>query len=259
VKETRQSSRKALVVSMIVGIAGLLLLATYMRQFQREARGGELVRLLATRKDVAARQPLDERSLLVRTLPETYVEERHVLASDLSRVLGVRAANDLKANQWLLWTDLASAERDPTSLSSRVPKGMRAIAVRQSARRAFGGLLLPGDRVDVLLTKAQQERKSRVVTVLLLQNVLVLAVGNSTRAIYESDPPADASSVILLVTVEQASLIAQAKRGGELSLILRNEDDLEINEGLAETNDSDILELEERERRQRRALIERVD
>jgi Flp pilus assembly protein CpaB len=65
--------------------------------------------------------------------------------------------------------------------------------------------------------------------------------------------------VTLLVTVEQASLLVQARRGGELSLILRNEEDLEINEGLAETDDSDILELEERERRQRRAPIERVD
>ena len=258
-RESHAGSRKALVVSVAVAIAGFVLLAAYMRQFQREARGGDLVNLLAMRKDVSAKQPLDERSLVVRTLPETYVEERHVLASDLSKVLGVRAANDLKANQWLLWTDLVAAERDRSSLSSRVPKGMRAIAVEQSGRRALGELLLPGDRVDVLLTKAKPDQESTVVTVPLLQNVLVLAVGNSARPIYEAAPPANVSSVILLVTVEEASLLAQAKRGGELSLILRNENDLEINEGLAETDDSDVLELEERERRRRRALIERVD
>ena len=258
-RKDHSSNRKALVVSVAVAIAGFVLLAMYMRQFQREARGGDLVNLLAMRKDVSAQQPLDERSLVVRTLPETYVEERHVLASDLSRVLGVRAGNDLKANQWLLWTDLVAAERDRSSLSSRVPKGMRAIAVEQSGRRALGELLLPGDRVDVLLTKAKPDQESSIVTVPLLQNVLVLAVGNSTRAIYEAAPPANVSSVILLVTVEEASLLAQAKRGGELSLILRNENDLEINEGLAETDDSDVLELEERERRRRRALIERVN
>lgn len=258
-REGHQSNRKALLVSIVASILGLLLLVAYMRRFQREARGGEPVQLLVMRKDIARRQPLDESGLAVRTLPETYVEERHVLASDLSRVLGVRAAHDLKANQSLLWTDLATAERDSSSLSSRVPKGMRAIAIQQGVRRALGGLLLPGDRVDVLLTKVKEDRESRAVTVPLLQNVLVLAVGNSTRAIYEPASPADVSSVVLLVTVEQASLIAQAKRGGELSLILRNEDDLEINEGLAETDDSDVLELEERERRQRRALIERVN
>jgi hypothetical protein len=44
-----------------------------------------------------------------------------------------------------------------------------------------------------------------------------------------------------------------------LSLVLRNEDDLEINEGLAETDDSDVLEQDKRARRQRRLQIERVN
>jgi hypothetical protein len=44
-----------------------------------------------------------------------------------------------------------------------------------------------------------------------------------------------------------------------LNLVLRNGDDLEINEGLAETDDSDVLEQEKRARRQRRLRIERVD
>jgi len=44
-----------------------------------------------------------------------------------------------------------------------------------------------------------------------------------------------------------------------LSLVLRNEDDLEINQGLTETDDSDVLEQEKRARRQRRLQIERLD
>jgi pilus assembly protein CpaB len=244
---------------LIVATLGLGLLAAYVWRFQREARGGDLVDMLAIRKDLAATQPLDEGSLMVRALPESYVDGRHVLASDLPRVLGVRAANDLKANQWLLWTDIATSERDQSSLSSRIPKGMRAIAVEPGARRVLGELLRPGDRVDVLLTKQKPGDEPNVVTVPLLQNLLVLAVGSSTRAIYDPASAPDPSAVTLLVTVEQASLLAQARRSGEISLILRNEDDLEISEGLAETDDSDILELEERERRQRRARIERVD
>jgi Flp pilus assembly protein CpaB len=62
-----------------------------------------------------------------------------------------------------------------------------------------------------------------------------------------------------LVTIDQASLLAQARRDGTVSLVLRNEDDLEINEGLAETDDADVLEQERRAGRQRRLRIERVD
>ena len=63
----------------------------------------------------------------------------------------------------------------------------------------------------------------------------------------------------LLVAIDQASLLAQARREGTLSLVLRNQDDLEINEGLSETDDSDVLEQEKRARRQGRLRIEKVD
>jgi Flp pilus assembly protein CpaB len=65
--------------------------------------------------------------------------------------------------------------------------------------------------------------------------------------------------VTLLLSVDQASLLAHAKRDGEISLTLRNEMDLEIDEGLRETDDNDVLVQERRARKQRRILIERVD
>ncbi|MFA9470151.1 MAG: Flp pilus assembly protein CpaB [Deltaproteobacteria bacterium] len=252
-------NRVAILASLVVAVIGFVLLSIYVRQFQREASGGDPVELLAMRQDVAADAPLTEQMLVVRTLPERYLEGRQVLASDLPRVLGVRASIGLEANQTLLWTDLATTSHDRSSFSSRIPKGMRAMSVAGMGRRAFGNLMRPGDRVDVLLTKAKTGSEARVVTVPLLQNILVLAVGSSFGATVEEDSPLRSDTVALLVTIDQASLIAQARRDGALSFVLRNEDDLEINEGLAETDDSDVLEQEKRARRQRRLRIERVD
>jgi len=252
-------NRVAILASLVVAVIGFVLLSIYVRQFQREASGGDPVELLAMRQDVAAGAPLTEQTLVVRTLPERYLEARQVLASDLPRVLGVRASIGLEANQTLLWTDLATTSHDRSSFSSRIPKGMRAMSVAGVGRRAFGNLMRPGDRVDVLLTKARTGSEDRVVTVPLLQNILVLAVGSSFGATVEEDSPLRSDTVALLVTIDQASLIAQARRDGALSFVLRNEDDLEINEGLAETDDSDVLEQEKRARRQRRLRIERVD
>jgi pilus assembly protein CpaB len=252
-------NRVAMLASLVVAVIGFVLLSIYVRQFQREASGGDPVELLAMRQDVAADAPLTEQMLVVRTLPERYLEGRQVLASDLPRVLGVRASIGLEANQTLLWTDLATTSHDRSSFSSRIPKGMRAMSVAGMGRRAFGNLMRPGDRVDVLLTKAKTGSEARVVTVPLLQNILVLAVGSSFGATVEEDSPLRSDTVALLVTIDQASLIAQARRDGALSFVLRNEDDLEINEGLAETDDSDVLEQEKRARRQRRLRIERVD
>jgi len=252
-------NRIAMLASVAVAALGCVLLAVYVRQFQREARGGDSVELLATRQNVAVGVPLTEQMLVVRPLPENYIEDRQVLASDLPRVLGVRASIDLEANQTLLWTDLATTPRDRSSFSSRIPRGMRAMSVAGVGRRAFSNLMRPGDRVDVLLTKAKPGPEAKVVTLPLLQNLLVLAVGISFGATDEEPSPIGSDSVTLLVTIDQASLLAQARRDGALSLVLRNEDDLEINEGLTETDDSDVLEQEKRARRQRRLRIEKVD
>ncbi len=252
-------NRVAVLSSVAVTVLGFVLLGIYVRQFQKSATGGTPIELLALRQDVAAGAPLTEGVLVIRTLPESYLEERQVLAVDLSRVLGVRAAIDLVANQTLLWTDLATTPRDRTSLSTRVPRGMRAMSLPGLGRRGLRDLMRPGDRVDVLLTKARPGLEGNVVTLPLLQNLLVLAVGGSFRSADAALPLAGDGPVTVLVTIDQASLLAHARRDGALSLVLRNANDLEINEGLAETDDSDILELEKRARRQRRLRIERLD
>ena len=248
-----------LMASIAVAVVGAALLALYIRQFQRTAVGGEPVALLAIRTDVQAGEPIREDMLIAHTVPESYVESRQVLASEKPRVLGVRTAIELKANQTLAWTDLASTRRDRGSLSTRIPPGMRAMSIALNRRRAFGALLRPGDRVDVLVSEVRPEPDNRMVTIPLLQNILVLAVGDDLGATYPEGESEPSDFVTLLLSVDQASLLAHAKRGGEISLTLRNEGDLEISEGLPETDDFDVLVQERRAKKQRRALIERVD
>lgn len=252
-------NRNAMFASVAVASVGVMLLGVYIRQFQRETSGGEPIALLAMRQDVAAGVPLNEQMLVVRRLPESYVEARQVLASDLPRVLGVRASIPLEANQTLLWTDLAGTLQHRGALSTRIPRGMRAMAVTGAGRGDLGELIRPGDRVDVLLTKTKPGPETNVVTVPLLQNVLVLAVGKEFDPMRKEVRSRGSDSVTLLLTVDQASLLAQARQNSTLSLALRNENDLAINEALPETNDSDILEIEKRASRQRRLRIEKVD
>ena len=254
-----RSTNLPLLASIAVAVLGGALLALYVRQFQHTAVGGTPVALLALRKNVPAGEPIRDEMLIAHTVPESYVESRQVLASEKPRILGVRTAIDLEANQTLAWTDLASTRRDRASLSTRIPPGLRAMSIEQSGRRAFGELLRPGDRVDVLLSKVRPEPDARAVTIPLLQNILVLAVGNDLGATYVESERSRTDFVTLLLSVDQASLLAHAKRDGELSLTLRNESDLEINENLPETDDFDVLVQERRARKQRRLLIERVD
>ncbi len=252
-------SRTALAAAAAAALLGAAFLATYMQRFRARVSGGAPVALLTTRMQVPAGTPLADDMLVTHLVPEAYVEDRQVLATEKSRVIGIATSVNLAPNQTLTWTDLTTGRRDELPLSSRVPSGMRAMSVSLGVKSGLSPLLRPGDRVDVLLTTQTRHRDEDAITVVLLQGILVLAVGDRLTPFQEGSSASIRDSVALLVSLDQATLLTHARRSGELSLALRKSDDLEINEGALETSDRHVFVEESRARRQKRSLIERLD
>jgi pilus assembly protein CpaB len=103
------------------------------------------------------------------------------------------------------------------TLSAIVGEGMKAVSVRVNDVEGVGGFVLPGDRVDVVLTR--QLEKGNATTEVVLQNARVLAVDQS------ADDRASKASVAKAVTLEVDTVGAQkiwlAASVGSLSLLLR--------------------------------------
>jgi pilus assembly protein CpaB len=250
--------RSIFLASVGVSLLGCALLVLHVKRLERDIAGGEHVSLLALRQDVSAGQPIAEDLLIPHDVPRRYVDAREVLAEDMPRILGVPVAIDLEANQTLAWTDLVNTSRRDSALAERIPRGMRAISIEPTSRHPLGGLLRAGDRVDVLLTRSAISRESKV-TLPIVQNVLVLAVGDRMNATSAPEKARLAGLVTLLVTVEQAGFLAHARQDGELSLILRNQHDLEIDPRSQPTRDADLFQAKTGTQRMRRATLERVD
>jgi len=103
------------------------------------------------------------------------------------------------------------------TLSALVQKGMKAVTIRVNDVEGVGGFVLPGDRVDVVLTR--QIDKGSATTEVVLQNTRVLAVDQI------ADERAAKATVAKSVTLEVSTLEAQkvwlASSVGNLSLLLR--------------------------------------
>lgn len=103
------------------------------------------------------------------------------------------------------------------TLSAIVGEGMKAVSVRVNDVEGVGGFVLPGDRVDVVLTR--QVEKNNATTEVVLQNARVLAVDQS------ADDRSSKAAVAKAVTLEVDTLGAQkiwlAASVGSLSLLLR--------------------------------------
>lgn len=248
-------TRKAIIAAALCGVAGLVMLLLYMQRFEEEASGGPPIQVVVATRDIPLGAAISQDMLGLRPLPQSYLEDRHIPASEAQRIIGVRVTSGVKGGESLLWTDLATTSEQRRDLSALVRSGMRAITIRADVSASFGGLLRAGDRVDVLLTAERDQRDH--VTIPLLQNLLVLASGRDTgapprpgeRRTYASGT---VNQVTLSVTLEQAAVLALAQEQGRLTLILRNPEDIAVVENAPETTTADIIEPARRAQIQRR-------
>jgi pilus assembly protein CpaB len=121
-------------------------------------------------------------------------------------------------------------------LAPVIPSGMRAVSVRVNDVVGVAGFVLPGMRVDVLVTgRPQGSDTARTRTV--LQDILVLSAGQKI----EPDAGGRAITapvVTLLVTPEQAETLTLASEN-RIQLVLRNSSDRSV----AQTQGRDQGEL----------------
>jgi pilus assembly protein CpaB len=111
-------------------------------------------------------------------------------------------------------------------LAPVIPVGMRGIAIRVNDVVGVSGFVLPGMRVDVLVTGRPPGGEGPMTTT-VLQNILVLSAGNTVQADARGQP-IKAPTVTLLVTPDQAEVLTLASEQGHVQLVLRNGGDLKI-------------------------------
>lgn len=126
---------------------------------------------------------------------------------------------------------------------ANIPDGFRLSTISVDAQQSAAGLLSPGDRVDVQLFMAANQRNgiTSPTTRIILQNVRVFAVEQEVQRTAEGEEAKTIpKTVSLLVTPEQAQKINLSQNLGELSLIPRNPND-ETASAVVEVTIDDIL------------------
>lgn len=107
------------------------------------------------------------------------------------------------------------------NLSAAMTQGMRAVTFRSNDVAGVAGFVLPGDRVDVLLTRdaSGDNDDTALVSQVVADNLKVLAVDQVDDD--AAGKPVVAKAITLEVTPDQAQTIALAQAAGTVSLALR--------------------------------------
>ncbi len=140
-------------------------------------------------------------------------------------VMGRAVLFPLAKGEPILGRDL-SAAGSGTGLASKIPDGMRAVALRSDEVVGVAGFLVPGSHLDVLVTY-RSNKSPEPLTATVLQNVVVVAAGHQI----EPDPqgkPSDVAIVTLLLDPEQSQRAVLASSQGSIHFVLRNGGDIGV-------------------------------
>ena len=165
-------------------------------------------------------------------LPQGYYQNK-------ADVLGRGVVVPIAKGEFILPSKLA-AENAGAGLPSLIPPGMRAVSVRVNEVVAVAGFVIPGTRVDVLLT-GNPRGTDEPLTTTVLENVEVLAAGQKLQRSSQGEPQS-VPVITLLVSPDDAQKLTMASNEGRIQLALRNPLDTS-EENLAVLRDSSLYRV----------------
>ncbi len=237
-----------LLLSVLIGLAAFWLTHRYLNnERQKLFAGVEKVKIIVAGRDLPSDTVLKFDDLATRDEFKTAVGENIVKPDDLNLVLDKRLRYRLKLGEPVWWSYVEAASRRKPGLSPMIRSGMRAVSVSVSGAETVSGLVQPSDHVDILGTFSLPSRtvpgEMETVTLTVLQDVSVLACGTQLArpdaAGVSSDPfrGGGYNMVTFEVSPREAELLVfiQHMRGlGQLTLVLRNQDDVSFEKDLPE-------------------------
>jgi pilus assembly protein CpaB len=169
--------KRPLVVSACAGLAAMLLVGMYLNYRETKLLHiSDPLPIIVAAVDLDEGERLAPASIEVRDIPRRFVQPGAFTSA--SAALRMVAAVPIKAGSQI--TTATVLDPGPkTGVGVALTDGMRAVSVAVDEVHGVAGLIRPGDHVDVLVTfDFGDEAISRKSTITILQDVMVLAVGD---------------------------------------------------------------------------------
>jgi pilus assembly protein CpaB len=237
-----KGNKGVLVLALVLGLLSAVLVFVYLGRSgggdeESAAPSGDTKSVVVASQDIAAGTRITEDMVRVKNVSTDAVVPQALTTTET--VVGSVARFPITTDEQILESRLAGGiavpEGDKIPLTYIVPEGMRAVAVNTKQVINAGGLVLPGDYIDIIFvaqvkTDLPPPLDLSHISQTILQNLEVLAVeqtveevvpeatGDGTGdgavaervAVDRPDPDPEAITVTLAVTPEQAEVLAMA-------------------------------------------------
>ncbi|MCU1285268.1 MAG: hypothetical protein JWO13_1618 [Acidobacteriales bacterium] len=213
--ERRKLLMVGLIALVLATVVSLGIFNILKRAISNGTGGGATVVVAALDLNVGAQ--IEEKDLRLVKLPPGDLPAG--VFHQTSEVVGRGVLVPMMKNEPVLSSKIA-AENAGAGLPSMIQNGMRAVSVKVNDVVSVAGFVVPGTRVDVLLTGTPAQN-GELTTTTVLENVQVLAAGQKLQHDANGEPQ-QVPVITLLVSPEDAQKLTLANQDGKIQLSLRN-------------------------------------
>jgi len=215
-----------LLLALGSGLAAAWLALNYLQQQSEDAAPGTVINVdevVVAARDLNVGHVLTPEDIKLVQWPGEFLPEGYGSSSD--ELLGRGIITPVKENEPLLSTKLALKEAGG-GLPIVIHPGMRAVSVEVDEVVGVAGFVLPGARVDVIVTLDQGDFQDNPVARIVLQGVPVLAAGQEIQESADGQPQT-VTVITLEVDPEEAEVLILSATKGHIQMALRNTLDLD--------------------------------
>ena len=166
----------AVVIAAVAGVATF----SYLSGVQNRAnRGATLVKVFVVKKDIQKGFPA-EQAIAEKYVASSEIQEKFrptTSVTDLNTIKGKVALTNLSSNQVVVDGQFVDPKVEQITNSQRIQSGRVAVSIATDEVRGVGGLLVPGDKVDLMVNDTSQDPNGKMR--LLYQNVEILFIGTN--------------------------------------------------------------------------------
>lgn len=221
-------SKAALGLSIVLGILAVAVMSVYVsRQETTLLQQSAMKDVLVATNDILQNTVLDERLVQQIQVPTKYLQPKAL--SDVAAARGRVATVAIPKGSQIVGTELADVGE--SALAYEVPRGRRAITIAVSDVTGVGGLISPGNFIDILGTFEYgkpvgyqngrvQYAEERTETLTMMQNVQVVAVEKDHAR--ERTATISANEAASMSAADQARVVANQQREAQQRHEVRN-------------------------------------
>ncbi|KJS21770.1 MAG: hypothetical protein VR72_08935 [Clostridiaceae bacterium BRH_c20a] len=213
-------NKLVIILAIVFGLTTAFMVLNYLQEVKKAMDDNDYVEIAVANQDIPVNTIVSNTMVGMKKIPSQYMHPQEF--TDKDQVVGKIALAPIVVGEGFMKNRLLEQGDKKEGLAYLIPKGKRALTIPVDEVSGINGLIKPGDHVDIISTVTIGELEQKTYTLIVLQDIEVLAVGKNIGKSENLANTEETNTATLAVTLAEAKPLMMANQRGVIRLMLRS-------------------------------------